>query len=354
MNYYDILGVSKDASEDEIKSAFRKLAHKYHPDKTGGDSKKFKEINQAYQVLSDKKAKAHYDQYGTAPDNSQGQNAGYGFSGFQSGGTWSNIDIENIEDLFGDFFGGGGGFQRSQSKKQSHVVKDIELEFKEAIFGVTKKIELYLKVDCKNCSGSGFDLRSKSMQCLHCKGKGETEVISRTIFGSVKKRVTCKDCQGKGSVHEKKCSQCGGSGVVKDHKSLEVKIPPGINNGDTLKVRGGGESGGQGVGVGDLFLNLHVKPNANFQRQGLDLLTVKTISISQAVLGATIDVVTIDGIIKLKIPEGTSSGKVFRIRGHGVPHGSSRGDQLTTIVVNIPHKLTKSQKELFENLSKIE
>jgi len=352
MDYYEILGVSKNANDEEVKTAFRKLAHKHHPDKSGGDTEKFKKANEAYRVLSDKKLRAQYDQFGTAEGAPSYESQGFGG---QNTNWSSNIDISNLEDLFGDFFGGQArtsSHGRSRARRGNDIVRDIELEFREAIFGVTKKIELYKTLVCEGCSGSGDDPGSKIVTCSSCGGKGQSETIQRTFFGNMKSVTTCKACSGRGKMSEKKCKACGGNGIVKGKKELEIKIPAGVNNQETVVIRSAGEAGSHGGGYGDLYFNIRVKNDSHFTRKGFDILTTETLSIYQAVLGVVLDVKTLDGIIKLNIPEGTQSHKVFSLKGYGVPERDSghRGNQYVTIIVDIPKKINKRQRELWETL----
>ncbi len=352
MNYYEVLGVSKTASEADIKTAFRKLAHKYHPDKGGGDTEKFKQVSEAYRVLSDKKLRAQYDQFGTVENV-----PGWDFSGAgnQSTGWSSNIDINNLEDLLGDFFGGQfrtSSRTQTRARRGKDIVKDIYLEFREAVFGVSKKIELYKTLRCESCIGSGDEHGSKTITCSTCNGKGQVETIQRTFFGNIKSAITCKTCSGYGKISENKCKTCGGTGVIKGRKELEVKIPAGINDKESLIIRSAGEAGAYGGAYGDLYLNIHVLPDQRFVRKDFDILSTEVISIYQAVLGDVINVSTLDGVVKLKIPEGTQANKVFSLKGYGVPDndGKHRGNQYVTIKVEVPKKISRRQRELWETL----
>jgi molecular chaperone DnaJ len=374
-DYYQILGISKNASQDEIKRVFRKLALEHHPDKAGPDQKKreesekkFKEINEAYQVLSDEKKRGQYDQFGAtfegvgAGFNWQDLARQYGFgsggpSDFnQGGGQGFNLDLGDIGDLFGDFFGFGRreGRARSGSGRGRDLQVDLKVNFKEAIFGTEKEIEIYKNVTCTNCGGSGAEPGSKVSNCPTCGGAGQVANIQRTILGSFQTVTTCPDCDGEGKKADKKCSLCGGQGRNKELKKIKVKIPAGIDNKAVIKLTGQGEAGLKAGSAGDLFINLEIKEDPRFKRQGDDLFTQTLIPFSTFVLGGKIKVKTIEGEIWLKIPAGTPSGRVFKIKGEGAPHLKrwGRGDLLVEAQAKTPEKLTKKQKELLEELEK--
>lgn len=357
MDYYDILGISKNASQEEIKKAFHRLAHKHHPHK-GGDEKKFKEISEAYQILSDKEKRAQYDQFGRVFEGQTGQ-AGQGFNGFDfnfNGNDFSDFGI-NFEDIFGEFFGFGGA---SPKKKRNFNRGDdlemgIEIELKEAFSGLNKKIVLNKKTTCSRCQGSGGEPGTKTKECFSCRGTGEVKQIKKTILGAMTRSAVCPECGGGGKIPDKPCNVCKGEGRMDFSEEFEISIPAGVDSGQTLKVNGKGEAGRRGGGPGDLYLKIFVKPHSLFSRKGDDLYINLEISFSQAVLGGKADVPSLDGNnFELKIPAGTESGKVFRISGKGVSRfsGWGSGDLYVKLIIKTPKKLTKKQKELLDELKK--
>jgi molecular chaperone DnaJ len=345
-DYYKILGVEKSASQEDIKKAFRKLAHQHHPDKAGGDEAKFKEANEAYQVLGDEKKRAQYDQFGSAAfDGSAGFGGGQGFGGFDfSGGA----GFEDLGDIFGDLFGGGRSRQRE--RRGSDIQVDMELTFKESIFGVNKEIEITKTDTCDRCGGTGGEPGQGMETCKDCDGNGVQVGVQRTVFGNVQTKRTCATCQGTGEIPKKICTSCHGQGVDRKKQTLTVTIPPGVENGSMLRVRGQGEAI-KGGATGDLFVRLHVSRDHHFERDGATLISEATIGFTQAALGDTIEVQTVDGMVDLKIPAGTQSGAQFRLRGKGVPHARGRGDQIVVVKVETPTKLSREQKKLFEELN---
>lgn len=373
-DYYKILGVSKGATDDEIKKAYRKLAHKYHPDKTGGDEAKFKEINSAYQVLSDKAKRQQYDQFGqTFDQGGAGQGFG-GFEGFSAGGGptggWDFGDIFNqarqggganfefggdFSDIFSDIFGGGGG-RRKKAKAGRDIQMDAEISFEEMVNGAARNAKLYKTVACSVCSGTGGEPGAKEEMCPTCKGSGQVQKITRSFFGSFSQVSTCRTCGGSGKIFSKKCRKCGGDGRVKEEQEIKIEIPAGIQDGQTISLQEQGEAGEIGAPSGDLYVNVHVRPHQKFKREGNNIASQETITFSQAVLGDKISVETIDGAIMMKIPGGTQSGEIFRIREKGVPYlgKRGRGDHLVKIIVRIPKHLSREQKELIEKLSDTE
>lgn len=344
-DYYNILGVDKNASQDDIKKAFRKMAHKYHPDKKDGDEKKFKEANEAYQVLSDTKKRAQYDQFGSAGPN-MGGGAGFGgfdFSGFQNGQGFDFGDID-LGDLFGGF---GGGRSRSRSRKGSDIQTRVELEFTESIFGVKKEITLEHTVACHDCDGTGAESGSSLETCPECHGQGQVQTRMMGIFATV---TECPTCRGKGQVPKNKCKQCKGAGIKREKEKIEFTIPAGIRDGDTLRIAGRGEAiaGGQS---GDLFIQISVKPHKTFSRKGLDLLVRHEITISDAVLGAKHSLEMLDDKkIEFTIPAGTAHGTTLRVAGKGIHAGGGTGNLLITIAIHIPKKLSKEAKKAMEVL----
>ncbi|MCR4314579.1 MAG: molecular chaperone DnaJ [Candidatus Uhrbacteria bacterium] len=345
-DYYKTLNLDKGASQDDIKKAFRKLAHQYHPDKAGGDEAKFKEANEAYQVLSDEKKRAQYDQFGSAAfDGSGGFGGGQGFGGFDfSGGA----GFEDLGDIFGDLFNGGRG--RTRERRGSDIQVDMELTFKESIFGVDKKIEFTKATTCDRCAGTGGEPGAGMETCKDCDGNGVQIGVQRTMFGNIQTKQTCATCEGTGEMPKKICSTCHGQGVERKKHALTVSIPSGVENGATLRVRGQGEAIKTGR-TGDLFVRLHVPTDRHFERQGTTLISEARIGFTQAALGDTIEVQTVDGKGDLKIPAGTQAGAQFRLRGKGVPQGRGRGDQIVVVNVETPTKLSREQKKLLEELN---
>ena len=359
-NYYDILGVGKGATDDEIKKAYRKLAHKYHPDKGGGDDAKFKEINEAYQVLSDKAKRAQYDQYGRTFDGAQGGPGfgGYDFSGFQGfGGQGFDFDFGGgggFEDIFSDIFGGGRSSRRRSRGQDIQV--DAEISFEEMVHGAEREINLYNRVVCDRCDGSGGEPGTNKKTCPTCKGAGQIRKTTRSFLGTFSQVSTCSECKGEGNVYEKKCSKCGGEGRAKEERKVKIKIPAGIENGQTISLQGQGEAGERGARSGDLYVTVHVRPHEKFERKGNDILSTEYIPFTTATLGGKVEIDTIDGKLILKIPDGTQSGETFRIKGRGVPdlNGRGTGNQLVKVVVRVPKKLSREQKELLEKLQDTE
>lgn len=363
-DYYNILGVSKSATAEEIKKAFRELAHKYHPDKNGGNADQFKEINEAYQVLGNQDKRQQYDQFGTTFENAQGQG---GFSGFSSSGSAyggdgfrdfsgfaNGFDMGDLGDMFGfgDIF--GGGRKKGRTSRGRDIEVEMQIDFREAIFGAEKVLEMYKPSVCKNCGGSGADPESKIVVCSKCGGSGRVQAVQRTFLGNIQTVITCDSCGGAGKIPEKECRVCHGRGVGRDSQKLKIKIPAGIDDGETIKLSGEGEAAERGGKAGDLFVTLRVTPDREFKRKKDDILSKVGIGFSEAALGEKIEVETLDGKIKLTIPAGTQSGQIFRLKGKGVPHLNSygRGDQLVEISVVTPTNLSRRQKELLEELAR--
>lgn len=350
---YEILGVPKEASEEDIKRAFRKLAHQYHPDKQGGDAEKFKEINAAYQVLGDKQKRQQYDQFGTTFDQSgaPGFDFSQGFGGFGQGGVKFDFgDVGGLGDIFGDIFGGASGGGGRREARGRHIEMDVRLTFKEAVFGAEKEMRINRNLVCPDCEGTGAEKGSKSIDCVQCGGTGRVTQVQQTVFGTFQTARTCPRCQGRGKVAEKACHRCGGETIIKGSKELKLKIPAGVSDGEVLRVGGEGEPGEHGARAGDLYVNLRVAADPQFTRQGSDILSKMEISVPLAALGGTVAVETVDGKVDLKIPAGTQPGTVFRLRGKGVPQlrRSGRGDHLVEIGVAVPRKLTREQKRVLE------
>lgn len=358
-DFYHILGVNKSASTEEIKRAYRKLAHQYHPDKNKGEEQKFKEVNEAYQVLSDAEKRRQYDQYGQTFD--QAQRNGQGFSGFGGGadpfGNFSGFGQGNVEfdlgDIFGDLFGGGRQQTRARSRG-ADIETLIDLSFSEAVFGVEKTINLEKQDRCATCNGSGAAVGSKIITCPKCNGSGQIRILRRTIFGQMESHTTCDRCEGEGRATEEVCPVCRGSGVHKQAKTIAVKIPAGIDQGQRIRIAGEGEAGLRGSSSGDLYLIARIQKNKDFGRAGVNLLKELPISFTQAALGAKIGLKTLDGEIELQVPTGTQPNTVLRVKGKGVPHLQSRGrgDLLVTVRIVVPNKLSKNEKELLRQLAK--
>ena len=363
-DYYKTLGVEKGAGGDEIKKAFRTLAHKYHPDKKGGNADKFKEINEAYSVLSDEKKRAQYDQFGDGfssggfnPD-AQGSGfssaSGFGdfdFSQFTQGGFGQSGGFEfDLGDIFGDVFGGGRR-QRQQARGRDISI-DIELSFEESIFGVERVILLNKTSVCDICDGTGAEKGSELVTCATCGGKGSIREMKRTIFGQFATTKTCEVCHGAGKVPKIKCSRCRGAGVLKRESEIKVKIPSGIDDGEMIRLSGGGEAVQGGV-TGDLYIKVHIKKHPLFRRDGQNLVTDLNIKLSQALLGGDYILKTLDGDITVKIPEGVAFGETLRIKGKGVPYdGRNRGDILIKINIVMPRKLSKDAKRAVDELKR--
>lgn len=356
-DYYKILGVEKGASKDEIKKAFRKLAHKYHPDKKTGDETKFKEVNEAYQVLSDETKRQQYDQYGSTFDQQGGFGGGATWDDFmraaQGGGGFGGGNVNfDFGDIFGDIFGGGGSRGRSRRSRGSDIQVDVEIDFKDVITGIEKEVVLTKNNNCATCSGTGAEPASEMATCATCNGQGQVQRVQRTILGAMQTVVTCPDCAGQGKTPKVKCKECRGTGIDRTRSEYTVKIPAGIDDGQSIRLSGKGESAGVGGDPGDLYVVVHVRPDERFIRSGYDIHTQVEISYTQAVLGDTIKIETVDGEKKLVIPQGTVSGQKIRLKGLGVPHlrGNSRGDQYVTAIIEVPKKVSRKAKKLLQEL----
>ena len=355
-DYYKVLGVDKNASEEDIKKAFRKLAHQYHPDKKGGDEAKFKEINEAYQVLADKEKRSQYDQYGQTFEQAQAGGGAHGFDGFRDFSGFANgfggqggAEFD-FGDIFSDFFGGNGGRAKRQKRGQDIEV-DVRIDFVDMITGIEKTIEINKGSNCKTCSGTGADPSSGMKTCSTCNGRGQVEQVRNTILGAIRTASTCPECKGEGQIPEKRCSECHGEGITKQTEKIKVKIPAGINDKGAIRITGKGETVKSGQ-PGDLYIVVHVNKSTKFIRDDHDIRTKKYINLTQGILGDKVEIEIPTGELKLKIPEGTQSGKEFRLKGKGVPHirGFSRGDLIVEVVVRIPDKLTGKQKKLIKEL----
>lgn len=340
-DYYKILGVGRNATAEEIKAAFRRLAHEHHPDK-GGEAHKFKEANEAHQVLSDPEKRKRYDQFGTADEQQFGGGGGPFGGGF---------DFSGFEDLF-NFGGGGRRGQRSRAQRGKDIEMDVTISLKEAATGINRSIELYKLVSCERCGGSGAEPGSKQKTCGTCGGSGEVTQTQRTFFGNFAVRQTCSACGGEGKEVGTKCDKCDGVGAARERKKFEVNIPAGIDDGEVVRLTGAGEAGLRGGRTGDLYLRVRVTPDPRFERNGATLHRRQPISFVVASLGGIVSVPTIDGEVELKIPAGTDSGAVFRLKGKGMPTVSSakRGDELVEVFIEAPKHLSKKQKELLREL----
>ena len=367
-DYYQILGVDKKATKDEIKKAFRKKAHEHHPDKGNGNADKFKEINEAYQVLSDKQKRQQYYQYGsTGPfgydgaraNSGQGGMGGFNWQDMAGGqGAQGNINMDDLGDIFGglgDIFGFGGRSNSRRGPQRGHDMEsELTITFEESYSGVEKMIQLKKNIQCNHCHGNGAEPGAKIETCQTCKGSGQVRQVQNTMFGQMSSVIVCPDCHGEGKSYSQKCKDCRGSGVINDYDKIKVKVPAGISNGQSLKLSGKGEAGIKGGPVGDLYLNIFVKPSAKFKRDGHDLYTARTITLTQALLGDKVNVDIMEGKVKLKIPSGTESGKRFLIRGKGMPklQGSGYGNLYVEVDIDIPSRLNRQQKKLIEELKK--
>lgn len=350
-DYYEILGIKKDASADEIKKAFRKAAVKHHPDKEGGDEAKFKEVNEAYEVLKDQQKRQRYDQFGHAGvgGSSGGGNPFEGFGGAGAQGFDFNFGggTGGLEDLFGSFFGGQAGAQGPRRGRD--VETEVVLEFEDAVFGTEKTITLTIDTECEHCKGTMAEPGHGLKTCETCKGSGQQVRVMNTMFGAVQQAVTCQPCKGKGQMPEKACSVCQGKGVKRKSNDVTIKVPAGIDDGATIRLSGRGEAIGDGE-RGDLYVHIRVRAHKKFTREGDLILSTEHISMVDAALGTEIDVETVDGVITMKVPAGTQSGTDFKLSGHGVTRlrNGGRGAHIVTIAVDIPTKLSRKQKEILE------
>jgi len=354
-DYYEVLGVSRDADNAAIKKAYRQLAKENHPDLHPGDKEaeaRFKEINEAYEVLSDSDKRSKYDQFGHAgvdPNFGAGSGFGGGFGGF--GGGFGGVDLG---DIFDSFFGGGASSasRRNGPRKGESIRVSLSLSFEEAAFGCEKQISVTRSETCSDCGGSGCAAGTTPEICPECKGTGTVRVQQRTPMGMFSTSSPCSKCGGKGKIIHQPCSACRGVGSVRKKKTITASIPQGIDDGQTISLRGQGNAGINGGSPGDLLITVQIRPHAYFEREGFDVLYKLNISIVQASLGDEVEVPTLDGNVKYTIPEGTQTGTVFRLRGKGVPQlrGNGRGDQYVTVTVQTPRSLTAAQKDLLRQL----
>ena len=353
-DYYEVLGVSRGASEDEIKKAYKKMARKYHPDLNPGDKtaeEKFKEVNEAYEVLSDADKKARYDQYGHA-----GVDPNFGAGGF-GGGFDGSFDFGDLGDIFGSFFGGGfGGGRRTNPnapQRGESIRMSIAISFEEAAFGCEKAVTVERYETCDTCHGNGCAPGTSPEVCPDCHGTGTVQVRRQTPMGVFATSSPCPKCGGKGRIIHQPCKDCRGSGMVRKKKTIQASIPAGIDNGQTISIRGQGNAGKNGGPAGDLLITITVRPHELFRREGTSVLCEAPITFTQAVLGAELEIPTIDGKVKYTLPEGTQSGTTFRLKGKGIPsiNGRGRGDQYVTVYIETPKNLNKEQKEAMKKFA---
>ncbi|MCD6109413.1 molecular chaperone DnaJ [bacterium] len=363
-DFYDTLGVDRNASDQDIKKAYRKLAQKYHPDKNKGDKEseqKFKEINEAYETLSDKQKRSFYDQFGST----QGAEGSSGFGGFS--GNAQGFDFSSFSggfgggfaDIFESFFTGGShgtnkGRHAHGPKRGEDIEARIKISFEESVNGTSRELEITKAEKCDHCKGTGAEPGSKISTCKTCGGTGEVKEVRQTILGQIATSRVCPECHGEGQMPEKKCTICHGTTRKRVSEKVKVKIPAGISNDSTIRLSGKGEAGLKGGPYGDLYLHITVTPSKNFVRSGDDIHSEQSIHLIQGVLGNEIDVKTIYGNVKLKIPAGTPSGKIFKLKGYGMPrlNTNQKGDHYLKIILNIPSKLSKKERELYGELAK--
>ncbi|MED3036263.1 molecular chaperone DnaJ [Bacillus thuringiensis] len=347
-DYYEVLGLSKGASKDEIKKAYRRLAKKYHPDVSKEENaiEKFKEVQEAYEVLSDDQKRAQYDQFGHAGANQ-------GFGGFGGGGDFGGGF--GFEDIFSSFFGGGGGRRRDPNapRQGADLQYQVTLDFEEAIFGKELNVEIPVEDPCDTCKGSGAKPGTSKETCKHCSGSGQVSVEQNTPFGRIVNRQACGHCSGTGQMIKEKCTTCHGSGKVRKRKKINVKIPAGIDNGQQIRVSGKGEAGVNGGPAGDLYVVVHVRSHEFFEREGDHIICEMPLTFAQMALGDEVEVPTVHGKVKLKIPAGTQTGTEFRLKGKGAPNvrGYGQGDQYVVVRVVVPTKLTSHQKDLLREFA---
>ncbi len=349
-DYYEVLGVGKDASADEIKKAFRRSAVEHHPDR-GGDETKFKELNEAYEVLKDDSKRKRYDQFGHAGVGGNGGGNPYG--GFGGQGQEMHFDFGDmgLGDIFSSFFGGGGQQQQRQSRGHD-IETSVEISFEQAVFGTEVDLNLNLDDTCEHCKGTIVEPGHELKNCDQCGGSGQVMTVTRTIFGNIQQASVCPKCKGRGKIPEKICSVCHGKGTQSKKQKIELKVPAGIDDGATIRLREHGEAIANGP-KGDLYVNVRVKPHKHFTREGDLILSETHVDMVEAALGAEIEVETVDGPVRMKVPAGTQSGSDFKLSNHGVTHlkGGTRGAHIVTIIVDTPNKLSKQQIELLKQFA---
>lgn len=345
-DYYEVLGVDKKASKDDIKKAFHKLAHKFHPDKTSGDAEKFKEVSEAYAILSDDKKRAEYDSYGQTfgGGGSSGFNAGgFDFSQFQDAFSQGGFGFD-FGDIFGDFFGGGG------ARRGRDISIDVEVSFKESVFGVTRRVLLSKVGTCDTCHGTGGKPGTQFETCKTCNGRGRIHETQNSVFGQVTVERACQTCHGTGKVPKEKCTTCQGHGVYRKQEEIEINVPAGIEGGEMIRLTGQGEAVQAGPS-GDLYVKIHVTPDARYRKDGINIVSDLSVKLSDALLGANYKVETLDGTEEVSVPAGVTHGETLAIKGKGIPTGrGKRGDFIVRVKINLPQKLSKNAKNLIEKL----
>ncbi len=353
-DYYEVLGVGKSASADEIKKSFRRKAIEHHPDR-GGDEEKFKELNEAYEVLKDDSKRQRYDQFGHAGVGSSAASDGNPFSGFGGAGAQgANFDFGDLGlgDIFESFFGGGrGGQQQSRGPSRGNDLETtVEIDFDKAIFGTETELNLNIEDNCEHCKGTRCEPGHELKKCDTCNGSGQVVTSTRTIFGNIQQAMICNKCEGIGKIPEKNCSVCKGKGTMRRSQAIKLKIPAGIDDGATIRLRGHGEAVFNGE-KGDLFVNVRVKPHKKFTREGSLILSKEHVSMVDSALGVTIEVDTVDGPVRMKVPAGTQSGTDFKLSSHVFPslNGHGRGSHIVTIIVDTPTRLSRKQKSILED-----
>lgn len=351
-DYYEALGVTKEASADELKKAYRRKAVEYHPDKQGGDEAKFKEINEAYEVLKDSQKRQRYDQFGHAGvGSSAASDGGNPFAGFGGQGQDIHFDFGDLGlgDILGSFFGGGGQQRGQRQTRGNDIETTIELDFKQAIFGAKKELNFRLEDTCSHCKGTTAEPGHELKTCDTCKGNGQVIREMRTVFGNIQQQAICTTCKGTGKVPEKVCTVCRGKGTEKTNQKVNLKVPAGIDDGATIRLREHGEAIANGP-KGDLYVHIRVKPHKKFTREGELILSEEHVDMVEAALGTEIEVETVDGMVKMKVPAGTQSGSDFKLSDHGVPkiRSDKRGAHIVTITVDTPTKISKEQAELLK------
>jgi molecular chaperone DnaJ len=350
-DYYEVLGVAKGASPDEIKKAFRRKAVDYHPDR-GGDEEKFKEVNEAYEVLKDDAKRNRYDQFGHAGVGSSAASDGNPFGGFGGGAQDFSFDFGDLGlgDIFGSFFGGDTG-RRGRKVRGQDIETNVEINFEQAVFGTEVDLNLAMQDTCSHCSGTTLEPGYNLKTCDNCGGSGQITNVMRTVFGNIQQQAPCPKCEGRGQIPEKVCSVCRGKGTQRSNQVISLKIPAGVDDGATIRLREHGEAIAHGP-KGDLYVNIRVRPHKKFTREGDLILSTEHVPMVEAALGTNIEVDTVDGPVNMKVPAGTQSGTDFKLSGHGVTHlnKSSRGAHIVTLNVDTPTKLTKEQKSILESL----
>lgn len=348
-DYYELLGVDKKASKEDIKKAFHKLAHKFHPDKKGGDADKFKEVSEAYSILSDDKKRAEYDSYGRVfggggPGAGAGFGGGFDFSQFQDAFNQGGFDMG---DIFSDFFAGAAG---TRARRGRDISIDIEISFRDSIFGVKRSVLLAKTSVCDSCQGTGAVMGTEMLTCTHCNGQGKVHETTNSFFGTVTMVQPCRFCKGTGKVPKEKCETCRGEGIYKKQEEIEITVPAGIDGGEMIRLAGMGEAVAGGAS-GDLYVKVHVSPDARFKKDGHNLITEISVKLSDALLGAHYKIETLDSTETIEIPQGVKHGEMILIKGKGVPTGrGKRGDMYVKVRIDLPSKLSKNARSYIEKL----